>query len=168
MAHWKCKEEWLNKSGELPSYSKLWHGSRFRELSYFWDPTKETLLPHKCPFCDVVDPANNIDTVIDCTNPQSPITMVCTCCAHEFAFTPEWMTGDPRNQAIIAHYDGWDPNNTSNRNSIASLTISPAYSTKAERATCVNASVYPFVPVYSLPQSQPHKYDSFLKPLIVY
>ena len=74
------------------------------------------------------------------------------------------MTGDPRNQAIIAHYDG-DPNNTSNRNSIAPLTISPARSTKAERAMCVNASVYPFVPVYSLPQGQPHKYDSFLKPL---
>ncbi len=30
-AHWKCKEEWLKKLGELPCYSELWHGSGFRE-----------------------------------------------------------------------------------------------------------------------------------------
>ena len=166
MAHWKCKEEWLNKSGELPSYSELWHGSRFRELSYFWDPAKETVLPYKCPSCDTVVPASNIESVIDHTSPQSPITIVCTCCAQKFTFTPEWMTGDPRNQAIIAHYDGWNPNNTSSRNSIASLTISPACSTKADRAMCENASVYSFIPVSSLPPGQPHKYDSFLRPLI--
>ena len=31
--------------------TELWHGQRFRELSYFWDNSKETLYPVTCPSC---------------------------------------------------------------------------------------------------------------------
>ena len=45
MAHWKDKEEWLNKEELHCNLKEIWHGKRFRELSYFWDQNKETLLP---------------------------------------------------------------------------------------------------------------------------
>ena len=76
------------------------------------------------------------------------------------------MKGDPRNQAVIVHYDGWNPNSTSNRNSIASITITPACVSKQNRSLSQNSFVYSFVPVSSLPSKYPHKYDAFLLPLI--
>ena len=45
MAHWKDKDSWLNchESWTTCNSSELWHGKRFRELSWFWDPGQITL-----------------------------------------------------------------------------------------------------------------------------
>ena len=50
MGHWKDKNSWLECCGSqsISNSSELWHGERFRELSWFWDPNKRTLLPGKC------------------------------------------------------------------------------------------------------------------------
>ena len=74
-------------------------------------------------------------------DPLKLITLKCSFCAYEFQFISDWMKGDPRNQAIIVHYDGWNPNNTSNRNSIASITITPACVLKHNRSLSQNSFV---------------------------
>lgn len=40
MAHWSSRDQWFNRSveHEHPGQSELWHGSRFRELSWYWNP----------------------------------------------------------------------------------------------------------------------------------
>ena len=168
LAHWNAQDEWFNlpHDHQPELYSEIWHGSRFRDLSYFWDSNHETLLPHKCPLCAHIIPASDISDLSDPFHSLELITMKCSSCAHEFKFTPDWMRGDPRNQAIIVHYDGWNPNNTSSRNSIASITITPACVSKQKRSLSENSFVYSFVPVSRLPSKYPHKYDAFLKPLI--
>ena len=42
MAHWDDKRSWFNLPEEAASESlmELWHGTRFQELSYFWDLSK--------------------------------------------------------------------------------------------------------------------------------
>lgn len=107
MAHWHSRSEWLNKpiDYEPHSYSELWHGSRFRELSYFWDRDQETLLPHKCPTCAAIVPVAEVSNLIDPNSPDGLITTVCKVCADQFSFRPEYMKGDPRNKALIIHFD---------------------------------------------------------------
>ena len=76
------------------------------------------------------------------------------------------MRGDPRNQAVIIHEDGWAPHNTSAQHSVAAITITHACMTKVEWANSKHAKVYSFIPVSQLPRDSPHKYDAFLQPLI--
>lgn len=76
------------------------------------------------------------------------------------------MRGDPRNQAVIIHEDGWAPHNTSAQHSVAAITVTHACMTKVERANSKHAKVYSFIPVSQLPRDSPHKYDAFLQPLI--
>ena len=39
MAHWTDRDQWLNKDEDYqhPGQTKLWHGDRFRNLSWFGD-----------------------------------------------------------------------------------------------------------------------------------
>lgn len=39
---------------------EIWDGKRFAELSWFWDPDKEWLLPVRCPMCSSVISAEEI------------------------------------------------------------------------------------------------------------
>ena len=71
--------------------------------------------------------------------------------------------GDLRNQAIIIHEDGWNPNSTSAQHSIS---ITHACMKKANHSSGSNARVYSFIPVNQLPCEAPHKYDAFFEPLV--
>ena len=46
MSHWEDRESWLGTDADTDtSLSELWHGERFKSLSWFWDPQQTTLLP---------------------------------------------------------------------------------------------------------------------------
>ena len=76
------------------------------------------------------------------------------------------MQGDPRNQAILIHEDGWAPHSTSSKHSIAAITITKACMSKLDRSRNKNAQVYSFIPVNQLPKDSPHKFDAFFDPLL--
>ena len=76
------------------------------------------------------------------------------------------MAGDPRNQAILIHEDGWASHATSSKHSVAAITITKACMSKLDRSANKNAQVYSFVPVDQLPKDSPHKLDAFFGPLI--
>lgn len=45
MSHWEDRESWFCAETATDSLSELWHGERFKSLSWFWDPQRITLLP---------------------------------------------------------------------------------------------------------------------------
>ena len=164
MDHWHEKEDWLNKSLDFETIqSELWYGQRFCEMSWFWDPTDEHLLPERCPHCRKIVSSTeleeqNSDTVV--------MLMYCAHCSSEFYYTTQMARGDPRNQAIIIHEDGWNPNSTLARHSIAAITITHACMKKANRSSGSNARVYSFIPVNQLSCEAPHKYGALFEPLV--
>ena len=163
MAHWEQKEDWLHKYEhyEHPRPMKLWHGERFRQLSSFWDPEKEYMLPDWCVHCRAIIPATVIK---EATRESHFVALKCTKCCQETICTPRFVKGDPRNQCIIIHEDGWNSFNTAS-NSIATITVTHSCMTKSERSDSANAKVYSFIPTSQLPKEAPHKYDAFFEPL---
>lgn len=59
LAHWRERDHWLDGNGWWPR-KELWDGSRFSDLSWFWNPDQEWLLPVKCPHCASVVGASQI------------------------------------------------------------------------------------------------------------
>ena len=53
-SYWKNRHEWLIKEHLEVPRKELWHGERFRELSYFWDPDQVTQLSEVCAFCQTI------------------------------------------------------------------------------------------------------------------
>ena len=48
-AHWSDKDHWINGSDNGWGIKKeVWDGSRFSELSWFWNPDKSWCLPTRC------------------------------------------------------------------------------------------------------------------------
>lgn len=137
------------QDGWLPR-KEIWDGNRFSELSWFWNPEKEWLLPVKCPQCSSVITVAEISTqlaieshmnnqvkaiyknsfipivlypaVLLCLkfclqeeNVQGEIS--CTECHIVFYHTPQYARGDPRNVALIGHWDGFRPFRSTGRHS---------------------------------------------------
>ena len=165
LAHWEDRDTWLNVPLDYghPEKSELWHGKRFQELSYFWNPDETTLLPEKWPSCSAIITTSEISASL--SGPSSQVVSVtCKCCCTLVTIEPQYMRGDPRNQAVIIHEDGWAPRNTSAQHSVAAITVTHACMTKVEWANSKHAKVYSFIPVSQLPRDSPHKYDAFLQP----
>ena len=64
-AHWRDRGHWLNRPEGWMPRKEIWDGKRFAELSWFWDPDKEWLLPVRCPMCSSVISAEEISKHID-------------------------------------------------------------------------------------------------------
>ena len=74
---------------------------RFSELSWFWDPNSEWLLPAKCPECSQVIPADTVENskeTLQSSNCQIP----CPECHHMFWHIPRYARGDPRTLPSLA------------------------------------------------------------------
>lgn len=168
LKHWEDRATWLNQPADYDhtEKSELWHGKRWQQLDYFWDPDQETLLPEKCPTCGLVICASQIASAKSGPDAFSMVTCVCTHYSSEVTVAPRYMKGDPCNQAILMWFDGWAPHSTSSKHSVAAIVVSHACMAKVERADCKSARVYLFIPVSQLPRDSPHKYDAFLQPLV--
>ena len=165
MKHWKEKAEWMGEV-EQARRVELWHGKRWKELAYFWDCTKTTLLPERCDACRYIIPTSAIKDALKSSCSNSQLSLICPACRSLCIFEPRYMRGDPRNQAILIHEDGWAPHSTSSRHSIAAITITKGCMSKLDRCANKSAQVYSFVPVDQLPRECPHKLDGFLQPLL--
>ena len=169
MAHWKEREDWFktdNRAVPVP-YKETWHGSRFRDLSYFWDEETESCLPTCCPNCSNII---SIDELIEAYDPNviepgSRIHLSCTECTFDFVHVVKCVKGNRLNQAFIFHEDGFDAFTKKSRG-IAAIHISNACSRKEFRLHGKNLRVYSFIPTHLLNEGIPHRMDAFLKPLI--
>ena len=94
---------------------------------------------------------------------KEPIT--CPECVQSFPAVPRRVTGDPRNQVVLIHEDGWNCFSTS-QFSMAAITITHGCMSKADRSDADYAQVHSFIPTDPMPTDSPHKFDAFLEPLI--
>ncbi len=128
--HWHDRDHWLNGTGWWPR-KEIWDGSRFSDLSWFWDPQQEWLLPVKCTECSAIIGVSQIkEQLCSGTQQQVPgyyivatvqaeqltiiagavqVEVSCGECHHSFQHTPQYARGDPRNIALIRHWDGFKP-----------------------------------------------------------
>ena len=167
-SHWKERNEWFGKHPhEDIDMIELWHGERFRELSYFWDSTVLSLYPAICQNCRKVIPTKNISASPNFhMGSAQELSIKCPHCHKVQSVVPKYARGDPRNQAIILHFDGWNPQSTSSKHGIAAISIAKGCMQKSERAGNREVQVYSFIPSSQLPRDCPHKYDGFLQPLL--
>ena len=123
-AHWEQRSKWMH-GFENECVSEIWEGQRFSELSWFWNPQEEWLLPVRCTFCNKVVSADTISGFInEDMNPKNmSMTVECPHCYRQFNHTPQYTTGDPRNIALIGHWDGWQPFSTSIKHSCGKVIV---------------------------------------------
>ena len=70
-AHWRQKDHWFNKpEGHFPR-KEIWDGTRFAELSWYFDPAKEWMLPVRCSQCRSIIPATKISLQMQNQAPQN-------------------------------------------------------------------------------------------------
>ena len=108
-AHWRNRKDWIN--GYIgDSLKEIWDGYKFAELSWFWDPEQQWLLPVRCKFCSAVVSADEISSVIQSSaTSEDHVLLECSHCFTRFVHHPQYTYGDPRNIALIGHWDGWQP-----------------------------------------------------------
>ena len=108
-AHCREKDHWIGIQGGYSMKKELWDGSRFGEISWFWDPDYHWILPALCPFCHSVVSSADIENEL----PESTedinnaiVSLECQQCFNKFDSNVKVVTGDPRNIALIGHWDG--------------------------------------------------------------
>lgn len=124
LEHWRARHQWIENipNPTTPSARvEIWQAeeSVFRKYSWFWDPEREYYLPAKCGSigCKHIFMAREIcpDVVphFGATIPERHQPEIkelkCPLCKKKNSITPRSTSGDPRNIALILHYDGWSP-----------------------------------------------------------
>ena len=99
----KEKTHWQRTNTEEPWYpiKEMWDGTRFAELSWFWDPNKHWLLPMRCVGCKGIIPTWELESCDD--------RVTCKHCDLLQEKEKLYAVGDPRNIALILHWDGFSP-----------------------------------------------------------
>ena len=113
--HWKEKERWLQRTEGWHAKTELWDGDRFAELSWFWDPASTWTLPVRCKTqgCRNIISSEVVDSLPEIRSGIKEVT--CDECHSSFSFQVESAQGDPRNIALLGHWDGFQPFGSSSR-----------------------------------------------------
>ena len=76
------------------------------------------MLPFRCTSCKQVISTDHITKTLgqEGFNGQ-PVSVLCPHCYCQVEHTLRYVSGDPRNIALIAHWDGWQPFSTSLKHS---------------------------------------------------
>uniref|UniRef100_A0A1X7SW07 Uncharacterized protein n=1 Tax=Amphimedon queenslandica TaxID=400682 RepID=A0A1X7SW07_AMPQE len=88
-------------------------------------------------------------------------TIICTQCYHRFSHVPQYSHGDPRNIALIGHWNGWQPFSTFIKHYCGSVELEIANMLKSDRAKTDEVYVSEFVPNYMLPNKASWSFDPF-------
>lgn len=120
-AHWQDSQTWLYRRHK-GVYKEILNGSRFAELQWFWNPEEEWLLPTGCTTCREVISASTILEMLGNYGQRSEqkdvyVQIKYPYCANQFNHRLQYTRGDPRNIALIEHWDGWQPFSTSAKHS---------------------------------------------------
>jgi len=107
MAHWENKAHWIDGIGaNVDELTEIWDGSRFNEMKWFWDKDCEWMLPFKCTFCSYVI---SVEQISESVQIQGCYQVTCDDCGTRHRCKPKYVCGEPRNIALIGHWDGWQP-----------------------------------------------------------
>lgn len=163
LSHWYEREHWLKKNSSWPLKKEVWDGERWLKMQWFWDPDQLWTVPTRCVECLAVISSDIINSSPKDTDGLSMLT--CPECLNRFSHKAEVTSGSPLNLALIGHWDGWQPFNTSGR-SCGSLEVSIGNMNKNDRSHIDEVYVIGFVPCTTVPKGVPEAYDPFIQPLI--
>eukprot|EP00731_Ephydatia_muelleri_P035237 Em0107g9a len=99
-------------------------------------------------------------------NPEARWAILALCPNCKFEHKPKVTSGDPRNIALIGHWDGWQPFSTSCKHSCGAIEVSIATMKKPDRCCTEEVYVSGIVPSYLLPNKCPISLDQFLEILV--
>ena len=166
LAHWEERNEWLGGKPDNVNFKEIWHGQRFADLSYFWDPDTESLLPTSCRNCgNILTTSEICNAALPGSSSRDPVQLKCSECMLSFIHTPQFMKGNPLNQAFIFHEDGFNAFVKKCRG-MATIQLCSACTHKDERSRGKYLSVYSFIPSSDIKEGIHRKLDPFLKPLM--
>lgn len=123
---WRAKDRWLNKTtNEQPEFiDEFWDGEKTRLYQDFWNPQKEWELPIVCrnPNCQrahtTFPPQLMSKTLQVGLNPQQDeYNFRCSGCVQALSAKRTWIKGDPRNFALLLHWDGFQAASTTQKDS---------------------------------------------------
>ena len=140
---------------------EIWHGKRWQDLKWFWDPNSRFLLPFVCINCETVISTDTIKSSVG-FNEQSTCSVICLTCGKSQVHQPLFANGSPLNIGVICHWDGWQPFGTSSRG-CGAIEICVANFKKEKQNHADEVFVVGFVPIYLLPKQN---LDPFLQPLM--
>ena len=164
LAHWKHQDEWFRQDSIAVPYKELWHGNRFRELSYFFDEYNEYLLPSLCSICNSVFSPDLIDELCNFNPQQGQIVHAkCQECYEDNVITVQLTKGHSLNQVFIFHEDAFNAFFKRSKK-VAAIQISDGCVEKILRGE--TKRTFSFCPSSNLPEGIVHKFDAFLEPLI--
>ena len=87
-------------------------------------------------------------------------------CGSKNTYGGEKARGDPRNIALIGHWDGWYPFQCKSSHSCGAIEVSVLNLSKADCCCIDQVYVVGFVPCHKAPTKRPCALDPFLEPLI--
>ena len=160
LGHWNEKDSWFRRDSITCSRKEVWHGDRFKDLSYFWDSANEFQLPDRCNVCQ------NILSVSEINNGKpvhGGVDVICEECSSTVTVKQKFVKGSPLNQAFIFHEDSFSAFLRRSRGT-ATINLTSACCSKINRPETLQ--VFSFVPTCYLPEGVVHKFDAFLEPLI--
>lgn len=160
---WEEKDHWLHHEGPWFPLKEIWDGYRVSELSWFWDPEREWLLPTRCGFCSSILSAEEIESS---SFDGHSYMVICSECGSKNSCMGVKTAGNPRNTALIGHWDGWYPFQSKSSHSCGAIEISVLNMSKMDRCCTDEVYVVGFVPCYIVPKKRPCALDPFLEPLI--
>ena len=153
---WEEREHWLHHEGPWYPLKEVWDGARFSEVSWFWDSDCEWFLPTRCHFCSSVSGAED----------GQRYTVTCNDCCSVNTCKGEKAKGDPRNKALMEHWDGWYPFHSKSSYSCGAIDVSVVNMSKTDRCSINEVYVVGFVPSHKVPNKGPCALDPFLEPLV--
>jgi len=165
LGHWFHKDDWFLRDPStchIP-ISEMWDGTRFAEISYFFNPDAKYQLPSLCTSCSSILSVEEILNGDICTINSSIV--VCQSCSISQEVEYKFTYGNPRNIVLMVHYDGWQYGNSGVHGG-GSIELSICNMTKSDRNHVKEVYVSTFIPVKALPKDRSCKLDPFLSPLI--
>ncbi|MCO5612374.1 hypothetical protein L7F22_066641 [Adiantum nelumboides] len=123
---WRAKEAWLNNIPSMhPEYIyEFWHGEKLRIFQDFWNPLKEWETPvicedPKCKRAHMAFPKELMCTQLQkswCPE-QGYYFFRCSKCGKQQRAKKSFVKGDPRNFALLLHWDGFQAASTTQKDS---------------------------------------------------
>ena len=107
-SHWEQRDHWLppgRKTGcGYDIKREFWDGKRFAELSFFWNPDEEWVLPVRCPQMDIpwISSGISADEILKSSRVagnDDECEIECRTCFYTFNYKIQTARGDPRNIA---------------------------------------------------------------------
>lgn len=108
LAHWRARADWLEapKSSQSTDGVEMWHGQKnlFKKHSDFFDPGCTFEKPR---YCATLECKHIFHVEVLREAKEKKLALSCPRCDLSQFYELNMGKGDPRNIAVMLHYDGW-------------------------------------------------------------